>query len=363
MNKLAAVLSIVFFIINHHFFAFIRGQLGEQLKSIGTVKGIGNQLPLLQISDEPMRQTMNYSAPLKPKREMRGEDGGKAEGKAGGEAEGCFRDKRRRRRRRQMGCPCFGCANCGYDRCNEQRAASESVPISIAQPQNAIVPLPLQQISPLTSYKIAPQQLNALLAENDWYSKQKTAENGQEQTHAKAGQFYPLGFTNAASANADQIQPQHSLTPVSSADEPTIKRQHAAIVHRPHSDSGYAKIPQLARKYPLPECYTDESSFMCCNAQLEETIHRAFQHLIDTIHNFHNCNIQKISSTVQSFAEKQFNISFEVVTGLTDYASKSHFYSNYICKVQRGNRYILAYATPRWEIEENGRNTNQHFVL
>lgn len=41
------------------------------------------------------------------------------------------------------------------------------------------------------------------------------------------------------------------------------------------------------------------SDFMCCNAQLEETMHQAHQHLVNSIPNFHRCNIQRISNTVQ----------------------------------------------------------------
>lgn len=68
---------------------------------------------------------------------------------------------------------------------------------------------------------------------------------------------------------------------------------------------------------------------------------------------FLNCNVHRISSEVQvrnlwltrksserfqTRAEAQYNTTFEVIVGIGDYASKSHFFHNLICKIERDGR-------------------------
>uniref|UniRef100_A0AC35FJJ2 Ground-like domain-containing protein n=1 Tax=Panagrolaimus sp. PS1159 TaxID=55785 RepID=A0AC35FJJ2_9BILA len=106
--------------------------------------------------------------------------------------------------------------------------------------------------------------------------------------------------------------------------------------------------PPPGPKYPLPECYTNKSGFMCCSKGLEEVINDAYDQLKNSRDGkWSSCNIQQIANKVQDLAQKRFNTTFEAMAGVSDYASKSHFYHNYICKVERDSRYILAYASPR----------------
>ncbi|KAI1718486.1 ground-like domain-containing protein [Ditylenchus destructor] len=110
-------------------------------------------------------------------------------------------------------------------------------------------------------------------------------------------------------------------------------------------------LPPIAEQpqYPLPECYTDDSNFMCCNKQLEELMKSAYNGLVGSTYNFNRCNVQKMANTIQKAAEERFNTTFEVLAGGGDFASKSHFYDNYICKIEMEGRFLLAYASPKPE--------------
>uniref|UniRef100_A0A914Z7N4 Ground-like domain-containing protein n=1 Tax=Panagrolaimus superbus TaxID=310955 RepID=A0A914Z7N4_9BILA len=97
--------------------------------------------------------------------------------------------------------------------------------------------------------------------------------------------------------------------------------------------------PPPAPKFPLPECYTNKHGFMCCSKELEDTINEAYDGLKNSKEGkWSACNIQQIANRVQDLAEKRFNTTFEALAGISDYASKSNFYHNYICKVERDNR-------------------------
>uniref|UniRef100_A0A914N0L7 Ground-like domain-containing protein n=1 Tax=Meloidogyne incognita TaxID=6306 RepID=A0A914N0L7_MELIC len=102
-------------------------------------------------------------------------------------------------------------------------------------------------------------------------------------------------------------------------------------------------------RYPLPECYTNDDKMMCCNSKLEDTMRDAYKELLQEKGEdiFHRSNLQKITNRVQALTEAKFNTTFEVITAISDFASKSHFWSNHICKIHRDGRYILVYATPK----------------
>uniref|UniRef100_A0A915EHQ3 Ground-like domain-containing protein n=1 Tax=Ditylenchus dipsaci TaxID=166011 RepID=A0A915EHQ3_9BILA len=91
---------------------------------------------------------------------------------------------------------------------------------------------------------------------------------------------------------------------------------------------------------------------MCCNNQLEQLIKDTYNNLVGSSYNFNRCNVQKMANSIQKAAEERFNTTFEVLAGVGDYASKSHFFQNYICKVELEGRYLLAYASPKPETEE-----------
>ncbi|CAK5075119.1 unnamed protein product [Meloidogyne enterolobii] len=110
------------------------------------------------------------------------------------------------------------------------------------------------------------------------------------------------------------------------------------------------KSPEFGNiRYPLPECYTNDDKMMCCNSKLEDTMRDAYKGLLQEKGEdiFLRSNLQKITNRVQALTEAKFNTTFEVITAISDFASKSHFWSNQICKIHRDGRYILVYATPK----------------
>ncbi|KAK0395337.1 hypothetical protein QR680_001237 [Steinernema hermaphroditum] len=117
--------------------------------------------------------------------------------------------------------------------------------------------------------------------------------------------------------------------------------------YRPAPIESYVPEPPKP-KYPLPECYTNDSGFMCCNKELEHVIGKTYDELKKSQDGkWKNCNVQQLASKLSENAEKAFNTTFESIAGIDDYASKSHFFSNFICKVEREGRYMLAYGSPK----------------
>uniref|UniRef100_A0A0K0CV27 Uncharacterized protein n=1 Tax=Angiostrongylus cantonensis TaxID=6313 RepID=A0A0K0CV27_ANGCA len=58
---------------------------------------------------------------------------------------------------------------------------------------------------------------------------------------------------------------------------------------------GYARqIP----KYPLPQCYTNDSGFMCCNSKLEQVMKQVFDELASD-NKWNRCNAQKLANNLQ----------------------------------------------------------------
>ncbi|XGW20773.1 hypothetical protein V3C99_004059 [Haemonchus contortus] len=115
-------------------------------------------------------------------------------------------------------------------------------------------------------------------------------------------------------------------------------------------DDPYQPAPQPTYvqpkpKYPLPQCYTNDSGFMCCNRRLERVMRDVLDELTRD-KRWLNCNVQKIANSVQNRTQSIFNTEFETVAGLGDYASKTHFYHDLICKIEYQGRFILSYATP-----------------
>ncbi|CAJ0564833.1 unnamed protein product, partial [Mesorhabditis spiculigera] len=114
---------------------------------------------------------------------------------------------------------------------------------------------------------------------------------------------------------------------------------------RPKPTPAPKKYTNHRLDYPIASCYTNPDGFMCCNSTLEDVLKDAYQ-LLDKKTGWMNCNSQQISNAVQERCEKKFGTPFETITGIGDFASKSHFYSDLICKIKREGRFILAYATP-----------------
>nr|CDJ92535.1 Protein GRD-7 [Haemonchus contortus] len=68
-------------------------------------------------------------------------------------------------------------------------------------------------------------------------------------------------------------------------------------------DDPYQPAPQPTYvqpkpKYPLPQCYTNDSGFMCCNRRLERVMRDVLDELTRDKH-WLNCNVQKIANSVQ----------------------------------------------------------------
>lgn len=152
---------------------------------------------------------------------------------------------------------------------------------------------------------------------------------------------------------------QSGTHPTGTRSRPMKPIQSSASIYYPQGVAGqsypssncnpgdpYCSFAESATKYPLPECYTDSSGFLCCNRDMEALMRQAYYDLASQP-NFQPCNIQLMANHLQKRLQTQFNSSFETVAGLGDFASKSHFYSNYICKIEVGGRYLMAYGTPR----------------
>lgn len=71
-----------------------------------------------------------------------------------------------------------------------------------------------------------------------------------------------------------------------------------------------------------------------------------------------SCNVHQIAVRTQQNAEAMFGTNFEVITGVGDYASKSHFYSDLICKVEMDGKFILAYASPKPDADYDDADAN-----
>ncbi|CAD6195587.1 unnamed protein product [Caenorhabditis auriculariae] len=98
-------------------------------------------------------------------------------------------------------------------------------------------------------------------------------------------------------------------------------------------------------KYPLPQCYTNDSGFMCCNPRLEWLMKETYDDL-DMDPKWQSCNIEKLVEKIQENAHEAFDLNFETIVGYGDFATKVHFYKDYICKIERGEKFIIAYASP-----------------
>ncbi|KAK6044945.1 hypothetical protein COOONC_17549 [Cooperia oncophora] len=66
---------------------------------------------------------------------------------------------------------------------------------------------------------------------------------------------------------------------------------------------------------------------MCCNRKLEKVMRDVLEELTAD-KDWQTCNVQKIANTLQPLAS------------LGDFASKSHFYHDLICKIEYQGRYF-----------------------
>ncbi|KAL3107203.1 hypothetical protein niasHT_011922 [Heterodera trifolii] len=160
------------------------------------------------------------------------------------------------------------------------------------------------------------------------------------------GEVEPVGFVPV---EPPSFQPPVDVQPPPYQAELPSPTSTVPFTTLPSSTTAAERCELL--RYPLPECYTDDSNLMCCNSELEKTMKMAFNELTNSEDNFHRCNVQQIANKVQLMSEDRFNTTFEVITGIGDYASRSHFFHNYICKIEKDDRFILAYASARPEFD------------
>ena len=87
--------------------------------------------------------------------------------------------------------------------------------------------------------------------------------------------------------------------------------------------------------FPLPSCYINNDGFMCCSKSLETLMDDTYRKLKASRPDWNIGNIDQVATAVQRAAQKRFNVSFETVTGVADYASKNYFSGDMICKIKR----------------------------
>ncbi|EGT41296.1 CBN-GRD-15 protein [Caenorhabditis brenneri] len=109
-----------------------------------------------------------------------------------------------------------------------------------------------------------------------------------------------------------------------------------------YPQAAYPTLKPYENKYPLRDCYTERSGYMCCNVRLESVMHDTAVKMKES----KGCNLQKMSTMLASISESVFGTDFEAISAIGDFASKIHFYHNYVCKMERDGRTLLVYATP-----------------
>uniref|UniRef100_A0AC34FSC2 HTH araC/xylS-type domain-containing protein n=1 Tax=Panagrolaimus sp. ES5 TaxID=591445 RepID=A0AC34FSC2_9BILA len=58
-------------------------------------------------------------------------------------------------------------------------------------------------------------------------------------------------------------------------------------------------------------------------------------------------NLQAMANKVGNKAEDRFNATFETIIGISNFASKTRFNGDLLCKVKAGKRFVLSYATAK----------------
>uniref|UniRef100_A0A914HSD9 Ground-like domain-containing protein n=1 Tax=Globodera rostochiensis TaxID=31243 RepID=A0A914HSD9_GLORO len=119
----------------------------------------------------------------------------------------------------------------------------------------------------------------------------------------------------------------------------TINSKNLPTVNEAHR---YYYPPRMP--LPLPTCFHNPTGYPCCNPTLNDLMVETYTDL-ESKPKFHTCNINAIALHLQIRAEERFNTSFETVAAFDDFAQKIHFYSDLVCKVELGGKYMLAYAT------------------
>ncbi|CAJ0586196.1 unnamed protein product, partial [Mesorhabditis spiculigera] len=105
-------------------------------------------------------------------------------------------------------------------------------------------------------------------------------------------------------------------------------------------------------KVDIPGCYVNGKGFVCCNKHLETVI----DNTMEAIHQKQleqeaktgqpACNLQASANLLQKAAEGVFGVSFESLLAPTDFASRTRFMDDLMCKTEQNGKYVIMYATP-----------------
>ncbi|KAI6198562.1 Ground-like domain-containing protein [Aphelenchoides besseyi] len=181
---------------------------------------------------------------------------------------------------------------------------------------------------------------------------------------APSQNYYPAPSYSIPSAPAPPpaLPPPPPAPPVLIAPLPPQAPQPLPSIGPTPMSATCAPAEAAKPNYPLPSCYTNNYGFMCCNQELEDSVVRSFNELRDSRPDWSSCNLQQITNKVQQNAEREYNTTFEVIAGVGDYASRSHFWSNLICKLELDGRFILVYATAHLDAEDYPDNGSEGYA-
>ncbi|TMS35954.1 hypothetical protein L596_003236 [Steinernema carpocapsae] len=99
--------------------------------------------------------------------------------------------------------------------------------------------------------------------------------------------------------------------------------------------------------FPLPSCYLNDAGYLCCNKEQEMVMNKAYDNITQSRGGkFKKCNIHQIAVKMQDDLQEHFKMDFESVSAAGDFASKSYFSQDFICKIKRDDVYMLSFATP-----------------
>ncbi|CEF69401.1 Ground-like domain and Major facilitator superfamily domain, general substrate transporter-containing protein [Strongyloides ratti] len=187
----------------------------------------------------------------------------------------------------------------------------------------------------------------------DSYSYPQPSYPSPQPSYPSPQPSYPSPQQSYPSPQQSYPSPQPSYP---SPPEAVIRTDYEKNITTYHTTPSYAitttssttpPSPKKNNDYPLESCYTNKSGFMCCNEELEQLIYKTFNDLLNSKDGkWNKCNIQEIANRIQKNAQQKFDLKFESIAGIGDFASKSNFYGDNICKVEISGRYMLAYASP-----------------
>ncbi|KAK0406226.1 hypothetical protein QR680_018445 [Steinernema hermaphroditum] len=150
-----------------------------------------------------------------------------------------------------------------------------------------------------------------------------------------------------------QIQGIEVYDEVSSRERRQVNQNYVRPSFGRQRVANGAADPQATKYYypprqplPLPKCFHNPTGYVCCNVHLNDMIVDTYTEL-ESRPKFHSCNINLIARELQNAAEKRFNTTFETLVSYEDFAQKIHFHGDYVCKVELGGRYMLAYGTAK----------------